>query len=157
MPPEWRGLPLVLQFTSLGSFNQKWLFQELVPSFTAGAYTAAPAAGGQQQQRQQQQRQRGQQPGAARSPVKLQLSLDGFLQRSPGKQEPNGGAPGGGGGGGATAAASLMPAPGPPLPPEKVHLVWPTCEEIANCRVGWIAGGGVGRRGEGACRARLPV
>ncbi|GBF96301.1 hypothetical protein Rsub_09096 [Raphidocelis subcapitata] len=139
MPPSWRGLPVVLQFTSLGAFEEAWLMRELVPSFTAGAYAAA---GGQQQQQQQQQLQ--QQPGAGRSPAKLQLSLDGFLRRSPTKQAPGGGGGGGGSAAAATAAAeSRMPAPGPELPPDRVHLVWPTLEELANCWDGWRAGGSI--------------
>jgi tyrosyl-DNA phosphodiesterase-1 len=46
MPAAWRALPLVMQVTSLGSFEEKWLMEEVVPSFTAGRYGAqAPAAG----------------------------------------------------------------------------------------------------------------
>jgi tyrosyl-DNA phosphodiesterase-1 len=47
MPAAWRALPLLAQFSSLGSLQEDWLHEQFVPSLTAGRYGAqAPAAGG---------------------------------------------------------------------------------------------------------------
>ena len=119
MPAAWRELPAALQFSSLGKLTKEWLMDEFVPSLTAGAY----AAGGAEQQ------QHGDDGGGGGgSKQRRQTSLDGYFQRSPGKRA--GGDP-------------AKPPPGAPLPPEKVHIVWPTLDDVRNSLEGWRAGGSI--------------
>eukprot|EP00877_Chromochloris_zofingiensis_P000105 jgi/Chrzof1/10095/Cz04g26260.t1 len=112
--PEFRAAHTIMQCSSLGSLDDKWLMQEFLSSCTAGNYAAQSAAAvpSTTNEKDSSSRTASRQPG-----------LHAWL--TPSTSQPGPGCP------------SVCAGPTKGVP---VSIIWPTVQEVRDSLEGWIAG-----------------